>query len=252
MVEELVRQTDGLNKRFSNNIAVNDLSMGVRSGHTYGLLGPNRSGKTTTTGILLGVLRPTSGRFNLFGWTARHEESLRRVGAAIESQAFYPYMLGRQNLEYFRFISGRGSSEAVDDVLKKVGLAGRGDDLFRTDPLGMQQRVGIGHALLGDPDSVCLDEPANGLDPEGMTEVRELIRSLGDGHRTVLLSRRLLREVEQVCDNVTIIAEGKLVAQGEVAKLVGSVGSGEFAAIETTLETEFPMLAAADGPCLNI
>jgi ABC-2 type transport system ATP-binding protein len=218
--DEPVIQTDGLTKRFGAITAVDDLSMEVRRGHIYGLLGPNGSGKTTTMGMLLGVLRPTSGSFRLFGSTARHREALRRVGAVIESPAFYPNMSGRENLEYFRLISGRGSSADVDDVLQKVGLAGRGDDRFHTYSQGMKQRLGIGYALLGDPELVCLDEPTNGLDPEGMIQVRELIRSLGDGSRTVLLSSHLLHEIEQVCDRVTIISKGKLVVQGEVAELV--------------------------------
>ena len=164
MTSDMVIQTDGLTKRFGKITAVDDLSMEVRRGHVYGLLGPNGSGKTTTMGMLLGLLRPTAGSFRLFGSAARHEELLRRVGAIIESPAFYPYMSGRQNLEYFRFISGRGSSEDVDDVLEKVGLAGRGGDKFRTYSLGMKQRLGIGYALLGDPEIVCLDEPTNGLE----------------------------------------------------------------------------------------
>ena len=232
MTSDMVIQTDGLTKRFGSITAVDDLSMEVRRGHIYGLLGPNGSGKTTTMGMLLGVLRPTAGSFQLFGSTEGHEESLRRVGAVIESPAFYPYLSGRQNLEYFRFISGRGSPDDVDDMLEKVGLADRGDDRFRTYSLGMKQRLGIGYAMLGDPEIVCLDEPTNGLDPEGMIQVRDLIRGLG-GSRTVLLSSHLLHEVEQVCDSVTIISKGKLVAQGEVAELVRSA-KGEQVRVKTT------------------
>ena len=233
MTSDMVIQTDGLTKRFGEITAVDDLSMEVRRGHICGLLGPNGSGKTTTMGMLLGVLKPTAGSFSLFGSSRRHEESLRRVGAVIESPAFYPYLSGRQNLEYFRFISGRGSPDDVDDVLEKVGLADRGDDRFRTYSLGMKQRLGIGYAMLGDPEIVCLDEPTNGLDPEGMIQVRDLIRGLGGGSRTVLLSSHLLHEVEQVCDSVTIISKGKLVAQGEVAELVRSA-KGEQVRVKTT------------------
>ena len=222
--DNLVIQTDGLTKRFGKNIAVDGLSMEVRQGRVYGLLGPNGSGKTTTMGMLLGLLRPTSGSFRLFGSTARHEESLRRIGAVIESPAFYPYLSGRRNLAYFQYISGRGVPGELDELLDRVGLADRGDDRFRTYSLGMKQRLGIAFALLGNPDLVCLDEPTNGLDPEGMIEVRELIRSLGEEQRTVLLSSHLLHEVEQVCDSVTILAKGRLIAQGEVAELVRSRG----------------------------
>ena len=199
--------------------------MEVRRGRVYGLLGPNGSGKTTTMGLLLGLLRPTSGTFSLFGSAYGHEESLRRVGAIIESPSFYPYLSGLQNLKYYQIISGGGSEEELESLIDRVGLAGRGDDLFRTYSLGMKQRLGIAYALLGDPDLVFLDEPTNGLDPEGMIEVRELIRSLGDGNRTVLLSSHLLHEVEQVCDSVTIISKGRLVAQGEVSQLVATAGS---------------------------
>jgi ABC-2 type transport system ATP-binding protein len=176
-------------------------------------------------GLLLGLLKPTSGTFSLFGSPDGPEASLRRVGAIIESPAFYPYLSGFQNLKYYQIISGGGSEEEIESLIDRVGLAGRGDDLFRTYSLGMKQRLGIAYALLGDPDLVFLDEPTNGLDPEGMIEVRELIRSLGDGNRTVLLSSHLLHEVEQVCDSVTIISKGRLIAQGEVSQLVAMSGS---------------------------
>ena len=221
---DLVIQTNGLTKRFGKNVAVDNLSMEVRLGRVYGLLGPNGSGKTTTMGMLLGLLKPTAGTFSLFGSTTGHEESLQRIGAIIETPAFYPYLSGRGNLAYFQLISGRGSAAEVNDLLERVGLGGRGDDRFRTYSLGMKQRLGIAYALLGDPDLVCLDEPTNGLDPEGMIEVRELIRSLADGRRTVLLSSHLLHEVEQVCDSVTILGKGRLIAQGAVSELVRSRG----------------------------
>ncbi len=218
-------QTDGLTKRYKNVVAVDDLSMEILRGRVYGLLGPNGSGKTTTMGLLLGLLKPTSGTFSLFGSPDGHEASLRRVGAIIESPAFYPYLSGFQNLKYYQIISGGGSEEEIESLIDRVGLAGRGNDRFRTYSLGMKQRLGIAYALLGDPDLVFLDEPTNGLDPEGMIEVRELIRSLGDGNRTVLLSSHLLHEVEQVCDSVTIISKGRLIAQGEVSQLVAMSGS---------------------------
>ena len=244
MASDMVIQTDGLTKNFGKITAVDDLSMEVRRGRVYGLLGPNGSGKTTTMGMLLGVLKPTAGSFRLFGSTERHEESLRRIGAIIESPAFYPYMSGRQNLEYFQFISGRGSPKDIDDLLATVGLTGRGDDRFRTYSLGMKQRLGIAYALLGDPEIVCLDEPTNGLDPEGMIQVRELIRSLGGGNRTVLLSSHLLHEVEQVCDSVTIISRGKLVVQGDVSELVRSA-KGEQVRVKTTDDVKAREILAA-------
>ena len=257
---DLVIQTNGLTKRFGKNVAVDNLSMEVRRGRVYGLLGPNGSGKTTTMGMLLGLLRPTAGNFSLFGSTVGHEESLRRIGAVIETPAFYPYLSGRGNLAYFQLISGRGAPSELDELLASVGLAGRGDDRFRTYSLGMKQRLGIAYALLGDPDLVFLDEPTNGLDPEGMIEVRELIRSLGDGNRTVLLSSHLLHEVEQVCNSVTILGKGRLIAQGEVAELVRSRGreqvrlrttdDGKAHAILEVLEWVEDVAVAGDGALL--
>ncbi|PKB65778.1 MAG: hypothetical protein BZY82_07150 [SAR202 cluster bacterium Io17-Chloro-G3] len=224
-MDEFVIQTHGLTKRYKNVVAVDDLSLEIRQGRVYGLLGPNGSGKTTTMGLLLGLLTPTSGTFRLFGSAHGHEESLRRVGAIIENPSFYPYLSGFQNLRYFQMISGGRSKEELEILIDRVGLAGRGDDQFHTYSLGMKQRLGIAYALLGDPDIVFLDEPTNGLDPEGMIEVRELIKGLGDGNRTVLLSSHLLHEVEQVCDSVTIISKGRLIVQGEVSQLVATVGS---------------------------
>ena len=217
-----VIETASLTKHYGSIVAVDGLSMSVPRGHVFGLLGPNGSGKTTTMSMLLGLVRPTSGGFNLFGSSDGHEQALHRVGAIIESPSFYPYLTGRQNLLYFQGISGRGSSDEIDDLLEKVGLAGRGDHKFRTYSLGMKQRLGLAYALLGDPELLFLDEPTNGMDPAGMAEVRDLIRSLGTGGRTVLLSSHLLHEVEQVCDSVAILSKGKLIAQGNVADLLRS------------------------------
>ena len=223
-MNDFVIQTDRLTKRYGNILAVDELSIQVRRGHVYGLLGPNGSGKTTTMGMLLGLLKPTSGAFTLFGESDNLEASLRRIGAVIETPTFYPYLSGRRNLAYFQGISQRGAPDEIDRLLDQVGLADRADSKFNTYSMGMRQRLGLAYSLLGDPDLVILDEPTNGLDPEGMIEVRELIRSLGDGNRTVLLSSHLLNEVEQVCDSVTILSKGKLIAQGSVAELLHSVG----------------------------
>ena len=223
-MNDLVIQTDGLTKHYGKIVAVDGLSMEVHRGHVYGLLGPNGSGKTTTMGILLGLVSPTSGSFSLFGSADGHREALHRVGAIVETPSFYPYMSGRQNLAYFQGISGRGTPGELDRLLETVGLASRGGDRFHIYSLGMKQRLGLAYALLGDPELLFLDEPTNGMDPEGMIEVRELIRSLGTGDRTVLLSSHLLHEVEQVCDSVTIISKGRLIAQGTVSDLLHSRG----------------------------
>ena len=217
-------RTDGLTKRYGGNLAVDSLSIEVARGHVYGLLGPNGSGKTTTIGMLLGLVRPTSGSFSLFGSAERHRDALRRIGAVVETPSFYPYLSGRRNLAYYQGISGRGSPGEIDALLDRVGLLSRAESRFHTYSLGMKQRLGIAYALLGDPELLFLDEPTNGMDPEGMAEIRELIRGLGSGGRTVLLSSHLLNEVEQVCDSVTILSKGRLVAQGRVAELIGGRG----------------------------
>ncbi len=224
-MNDFVIRTEGLTKRYGDVLAVDQLSMEVRRGHVYGLLGPNGSGKTTTMGMLLGLVSPTSGTFSLFGGTDDHRRALHRVGAIVETPSFYPYLSGRRNLAYFQGVTGRGSPEEIDELLDTVGLLARGDSKFQTYSLGMKQRLGLAYAMLGDPELLFLDEPTNGMDPEGMIEVRDLIRSLGTDGRTVLLSSHLLHEVEQVCDSVTIISKGKLIAQGEVAELLRSRGS---------------------------
>ena len=214
-MNDLVIQTDGLTKRYGDILAVDDLSLGVPRGHVFGLLGPNGSGKTTTMGMLLGLVKPTGGSFSLFGDSTSHQDALHRVGAIVETPSFYPYLSGRDNLAYYQGITGRGDQKELDDLLKNVGLADRAHSRFRTYSLGMKQRLGLAYALLGDPELLFLDEPTNGMDPAGMAEVREMIRGLGTGERTVLLSSHLLHEVEQVCDSVAILSKGKLIAQGK-------------------------------------
>jgi ABC-2 type transport system ATP-binding protein len=245
-MNDYVIQTDRLTKRYGSILAVDELSIQVRRGHVYGLLGPNGSGKTTTMGMLLGLLKPTSGAFTLFGESDNLEASLRRIGAVIETPTFYPYLSGRRNLAYFQGISQRGTPDEIDRLLDQVGLADRAGSKFNTYSMGMRQRLGLAYSLLGDPDLVILDEPTNGLDPEGMIEVRELIRSLGDGNRTVLLSSHLLNEVEQVCDSVTILSKGKLIAQGSVAELIHSVGREQVRMKTTDNAKAQAILAALD------
>ena len=232
-VNDLVIETNGLTKRYGEVLAVHDLSMNVPRGHVFGLLGPNGSGKTTTMGMLLGLVKPTAGSFSLFGSGSQDLEALRRIGAIVETPSFYPYLSGKDNLAYFQGIGGRGDPKELDDLLEKVGLAERADSRFRTYSLGMKQRLGLAYALLGDPEVLFLDEPTNGMDPAGMAEVRDLIRSLGTGGRTVLLSSHLLHEVEQVCDSVAILSKGRLIAQGKVADLVHSQ-AGDRVRLRTT------------------
>jgi ABC-2 type transport system ATP-binding protein len=219
---DAVIETEGLTKRYGPVLAVDGLSLKVPRGGVFGLLGPNGSGKTTTMGMLLGLVRPTGGSIRIFGHDIHGTDRavLRRVGAIVETPAFYPYLSGRANLRYFQGIGARRSDEEIDRLLELVELSGRAGSKYQTYSLGMKQRLGIAYALLGDPDLVFLDEPTNGLDPAGVAEVRDLIRRLGAGGRTVVLSSHLLGEVEQVCDRVAIIHRGRLIVQGGVGDLL--------------------------------
>ena len=226
-MDDAVIQTDGLTKRYGRVLAVDGLSLDVPRGRIFGLLGPNGSGKTTLMSMLLGLVRPTAGSFTLFGQSPERgglDRQLHRIGALIETPTFYPYLSGRNNLAYFQGISGRGDPAELDSLLQQVGLGGRGGDKFQTYSLGMKQRLGLAYTLLGDPELLVLDEPTNGMDPAGMAEIRDLIRSLGSENRTVILSSHLLHEVEQVCDSVGILSHGRLIAQGDVAELLQERG----------------------------
>jgi ABC-type multidrug transport system ATPase subunit len=215
-----VIETTDLTKHYGEVTAVDHLTLRVPRGGVFGFLGPNGSGKTTTMGMLLGLVHPTSGEARIFGDPARHPATLRRVGAMVETPTFYPYLSGRANLRYFQGIGRRGRLADVDRLLDLVDLGKRADSKYATYSLGMKQRLGIACALLGDPELVFLDEPTNGLDPAGVVEVRELIRDLGKEGRTVVLSSHLLSETELVCDNVAVLSRGKLIVQGSIQELL--------------------------------
>ncbi len=218
-----VVETIGLTKDYGDVRAVSDLSLQVPRGTVLGLLGPNGAGKTTIIGTLLGLIRPSSGTIRLFGKeiNGSTNEAVRRIGAIMETPAFYPYLSGRDNLRYFQGISGTGGVAEIESLLDLVGLTDRADARFNTYSLGMKHRLGIAFALLGDPELLLLDEPTNGLDPSGMAEVRQLLRNLGDGERTIVLASHLLNEVEQVCDHVAILNKGSMIADGAVRELIG-------------------------------
>ena len=218
-VENVIETTD-LTKQYGEVTAVDHLTLRVPRGGVFGFLGPNGSGKTTTMGMLLGLVHPTSGVARIFGDPARHPATLRRVGAMVETPTFYPYLSGRANLLYFQGIGRRGVPADVDRLLDLVDLGKRAASKYATYSLGMKQRLGIACALLGDPELMFLDEPTNGLDPAGVVEVRELIRDLGKGGRTVVLSSHLLAETELVCDNVAVLSRGKLIVQGSIQELL--------------------------------
>lgn len=212
-------ETHDLTKRYADGtLGVNGLSLSVRQGEIYGFLGPNGSGKTTTLRMLLGLAKPTAGTATVLGAIPGSSASLARIGAIIETPAFYPYLSGRDNL---RVLAGyTGSDERrIEDVLTTVDLASRGKDKFQSYSLGMKQRLGVAAALLKDPALLILDEPTNGLDPAGMADMRDLIRALCREGRTVLISSHLMGEIEQVCDRVGVILRGRLVAEGSVNEL---------------------------------
>jgi len=213
-------EVTGLTKRYGDTLAVDGVDLTVRSGEVYGFLGPNGAGKTTTLRILTGLIAPTSGTVRVLGGAPGQAEVLARTGSMIESPAFYPYLSGLDNLrllaEYAEVARAR-----IHEVLALVDLTDRARDRFSTYSLGMKQRLGVAAALLKDPELVILDEPTNGLDPAGMRDMRRLIRELGADGRTVLLSSHLLGEVQQICDRVGIISEGKMVAEHNVEELRG-------------------------------
>ncbi|MDY7080438.1 MAG: ABC transporter ATP-binding protein [Chloroflexota bacterium] len=223
-------RTHDLTKRFGSVTAVDGINFEVRQGEVFGFLGPNGAGKTTTIAMLVGLVRPTAGSAEVLGHDIRRDlkVALRRIGAMVETPAFYPYMSGEENLRIFARILGDGAEKHIPAILEQIGLKGRGKDKVGAYSLGMRQRLGLGAALLGDPELLILDEPTNGLDPAGMQEVRIFIRRLADEEaKTVFLSSHLLHEVEQVCDRVLILDEGQVIAQGRVDELLGQAHAVE-------------------------
>ncbi|MGY1898988.1 ABC transporter ATP-binding protein [Nocardia gipuzkoensis] len=212
--------TRGLTKRYGEHTAVDGVSMSVAAGEIYGFLGPNGAGKTTTLRMLAGLIRPSRGTATIAGHRPGDPAVVRRIGVLIEGPGFYPYLSGRDNLRVLARYRGLGRPE-VEEALARVGLVRRADDKFRTYSLGMKQRLGVGAALLGSPDLLILDEPTNGLDPAGMAEMRELITALSAEGHTVLLSSHLLGEVQEICDRVGVISQGRLLTQATVAQLRG-------------------------------
>ena len=222
--KDLLIETSGLTKRYGSRItAVADLDLTVRRGEVYGFLGPNGAGKTTTLRMLLGLIRPTSGTAQVLGREPGDPASLRRIGALVESPAFYPYLSGRDNLHAMASYAGVSWAE-VDEALETVELTGWSDDKVKKYSLGMKQRLGVAAALLKDPELLILDEPTNGLDPRGMADVRGIIRKVGQSGKTVLLSSHLLGEVEQICDQVGIVREGRMISEAPVEELRGREG----------------------------
>ena len=213
-------ETHGLTKRFGKQTAVDDLSMSIPAGSIAGFIGPNGAGKTTTLRLLVGLVRPNAGSATVLGCPLTEPDRyLPRVGALIEAPAFYPSLSGRTNLEVLALLGGHRGSR-VNDMLETVDLSDRAGDRVGTYSLGMKQRLGVAIALLPDPELLILDEPANGLDPLGMIEMRELLRRLRDRGKTIVLSSHLLGELEHVADWLVMLHKGKALFCGSARELL--------------------------------
>ena len=250
----------GLSKRYGDIAAVDALDLQVERGELYGFLGPNGAGKTTTIRMALGLILPSAGAVDLLGEPVRADRApLERVGALVEEPAFWRYLSGRKNLEYFAR-AGAGADRAgtrsrlgrIDDVLETVGLTTAAGKRVKAYSQGMRQRLGLGLALLGDPELLVLDEPTNGLDPSGMREMRVLLRRLADGGTTIFVSSHLLSEVEAMCDRVGVMAQGRLVAQGPPSSLRGATDRVRVEVDDTAaaraVAARMPGVTVAEGP----
>ena len=223
---EVVLRLQHLSKQYGKRLAVNDLSLDVHRGDIFGFLGPNGAGKTTTIRMLFGLIRPTTGSVEILGQDLdiHRAQVLPRVGALIETPALYLYLSGRDNLRAVASALGGLPATRIDEVLEIVGLRGRQKDRVRTYSLGMKQRLGVAIALLQDPEVLVLDEPANGLDPAGIVEMRDLMHNLAAAGKTVFISSHILSEVQQICSRVAIISQGKLVTETTIEELLRGQG----------------------------
>jgi ABC-2 type transport system ATP-binding protein len=222
-------KTIALSKAYGKRLAVDRLDLEVEGGELFGFLGPNGAGKTTTIRMSLGLIAPTSGSVEILGMEVRRHrtEILPRVGALVESPALYGYLSGRDNLRAVGDLLGGVSEKRVDEVLEIVSLKGRDRDRVRTYSMGMKQRLGLALALLNNPDLLILDEPANGLDPAGIVEMRDLLRGLAASGKTVFISSHVLSEVQQICTRVAIINHGRLIRVAPVVELLKAGGDFE-------------------------
>jgi ABC-type multidrug transport system ATPase subunit len=217
-LKDIVLSIQGLTKRYGSITAVDHLDLEVERGSVYGILGPNGSGKTTTLGVLLDVVRPNSGSFSWFGGLPDKTQR-KRIGAILEVPLFYPYLSGRQNLKLISEIKGLPGND-IDKALESVGLAERKHSRFRTYSLGMKQRLAIGATLLGQPEVLILDEPTNGLDPRGIAEIREIILRIAAQGITIILASHILDEVQKTCTHVAVLEKGKKLFAGPVQQVL--------------------------------
>ncbi len=223
-----VLQINNLSKHYGKIKAVQHLNLEIKAGELYGILGPNGSGKTTTLAMLVDIIRPTSGNYSWFGQDSS-AVLRRKIGTLLETPNFYPYLNAVQNLNIWAKIKGVDKKE-IPKVLETVGLSERAYSAFRTFSLGMKQRLAIASALLGDPEVLIFDEPTNGLDPQGIVDVRELLIKIGARGKTILLASHIIDEVEKVCSHVAIIKKGRLLASGAVSDILSADPVFELAA----------------------
>ena len=232
-MESTILSINKLNKRYGKIHAVKDVSLEIHKGNVYGILGPNGSGKSTTLGIVLNVVNKTSGDYSWFGGTMQTHEALKKVGAIIERPNFYPYMSAKENLELVCKIKGINYAK-INEKLEIVGLIDRKDSKFRTFFLGMKQRLAIASALLNDPEILILDEPTNGLDPQGIHQIRDIIKLIASQGTTILLASHLLDEVEKVCSHVLVLRFGEILYSGTVDGMTNQAGFFELQAENNT------------------
>ncbi|RXP44800.1 ATP-binding cassette domain-containing protein [Lutibacter sp. HS1-25] len=242
---ETIISINNLNKKFGHIHAVNNLSFDIQKGNIYGILGPNGSGKSTTLGIILNVVNKTSGEFSWFDGKLSTHEALKKVGAIIERPNFYPYMTAAQNLALVCKIK-EVSLANIDDKLKLVNLYERRNSKFQTFSLGMKQRLAIASALLNNPEILILDEPTNGLDPQGIHEIRQIIQNVAKNGTTILLASHLLDEVEKVCTHVVVIRNGIKLYAGRVDEMTASNGLFELK-VEENSEKLIELLSNFNG-----
>lgn len=225
---EKILEVKNLTKKFKH-IAVDNISFEVERGNVYGLLGPNGSGKSTTFGMLLSTINPTNGSWKWFGKEGTDTDTLKKIGAIIEQPNFYPYLSAEKNLKIVATIKAV-SEKRIDEVLGIVGLLDRKKDAFKTYSLGMKQRLSIASAMLCNPDVLILDEPTNGLDPEGIIQIREIISNIAKTGTTIILASHLLDEVEKVCSHVIVLKQGKTIYSGAVDAMSNTKGYFELKA----------------------
>jgi ABC-2 type transport system ATP-binding protein len=229
---EHILTVKNLTKKFGYLTAVKDLSFTIEKGNVYGILGPNGSGKSTTLGIVLNVVNKTQGEFSWFDGAISTHEALKKVGAIIERPNFYPYMTAVQNLKLVCKIK-EVPTDKIEEKLELVGLLDRKDSKFRTYSLGMKQRLAIASALLNDPEILILDEPTNGLDPQGIHQIRQIIKKIASQGTTILLASHLLDEVEKVCSHVVILRKGEKLYSGRVSDMLATHGFFELKSTQT-------------------